>query len=1064
MTKRKIGLVIGTNNYADRGIKDLDFAEDDAKAIKEVLLDANLCGFDEVIEVIDKPWIEASKKIEKILKDAEHDDLVLFYFSGHGKLDNKGKLCLLFKDTEIDYLFSTSLFFGDINRCIGDSKCKTVLIIIDSCFSGAAGIKGDDLLTRSLSEASGTGRIILSATKEFEVAKEDQDLKQGVFTHYLLEGLKTGAADTDDNGLISVDEFYDYAYKKIKEGYPQTPTKRGEFEGEIFIGKNPKKIKENIFKENIKKLIKKSDDGLPFDLYNQAVIILSKLKEHLSHLTDIEKKIKPFLENFLNDKIDIMTYIHTIEALGGLPPSHKISELRSQAQKLLGEKRYGEAIAKWQEVLKLDPENRNAIKGIEEAKRILKEIEELNTSAQQLYDKEKYREALDTWQKVLNFDSENKTAKDGLEKAEEEVNKKRIIGLSWQAQKLLGEKRYAEVIAKWQEVLKLDPENRKAIEGIKEAKRILKEIEELNTSAQELYNQGKKREALDTWQKVLNFDSENKTAKDGLEKAEEEVNKKRIIGLSWQAQKLSEEKRYAEAIAKWQEVLKLDPENREAIERIEEAKRILKEIEELNTPAQELYNQGKNREALDTWQKVLDLDSENQTAKVGIKKAEEKLQVKKKIRELISQAEKLFKERKYAEAIAKCQEVLKLDPENRKAVERIEEAKRILEEIEELNTPAQELYNQGKNREALDTWQKVLDLDSENQTAKVGIKKAEEKLQVKKKIRELSSQAQKLLGEKRYAEAIAKCQEVSKLDPENRKAVERIEEAKRILKEIEELNTSAQQLYDKEKYREALDTWQKVLNLNSENKTAKDGIKKAEKKIAEAKQKRVKKARKRPMPSTRQFRVHILIDESHKEQTSNYEFSELKEKLSEWGELTVCDVKPLTANDLKGQHVLIIGGPVSPWVFGRGADKWTRDEVVLIKTFVSKGGGLLVLGYSLIKEENLNVLTSNFGIYFLEDDVGNVSVVDLEKHPLTEGLKEIKLGSISGGGGKYLQAIGPADVLARYEGLPVLVASEYGSGRVVAMASVGAFSDKYLQANARFLDNILMYLCRKTKR
>ena len=68
--------------------------------------------------------------------------------------------------------------------------------------------------------------------------------------------------------------------------------------------------------------------------------------------------------------------------------------------------------------------------------------------------------------------------------------------------------------------MKLDSENRKAIEGIEKAKRILKEIEELNTSAQQLYDKEKYREALDTWQKVLNLDSENKTAKGGIKKAE----------------------------------------------------------------------------------------------------------------------------------------------------------------------------------------------------------------------------------------------------------------------------------------------------------------------------------------------------------------------------------------------------------------------------------------------------------------------------------------------------------------------------------------------------------------
>ena len=82
--------------------------------------------------------------------------------------------------------------------------------------------------------------------------------------------------------------------------------------------------------------------------------------------------------------------------------------------------------------------------------------------------------------------------------------------------------------------------------------------------------------------------------------------------------------------------MKLDFENRKAIEGIEEAKQISEELEkkkrkidELNILAQQLYDEGKYHEAIDKWKDVLNLDLENQMANEGIKKAEEKLQVKK---------------------------------------------------------------------------------------------------------------------------------------------------------------------------------------------------------------------------------------------------------------------------------------------------------------------------------------------------------------------------------------------------------------------------------------------------
>nr|QNO49981.1 hypothetical protein CAGMOKBG_00001 [Methanosarcinales archaeon ANME-2c ERB4] len=109
---------------------------------------------------------------------------------------------------------------------------------------------------------------------------------------------------------------------------------------------------------------------------------------------------------------------------------------------------------------------------------------------------------------------------------------------------------------------------------------------------------------------------------------------------------------------------------------------------------------------------------------------------------------------------------------------------------------------------------------------------------------------------------------------------------------------------------------------------------------------------------------------------------------------------------------MVIGAPESSWIIDRGADKWNGDEVDAIKSFVAKGGGLLIVGHHLINAEHFNILTSNFSIHFLDDCVDDVTVVDLEKHIMTEGVKEIELGSLwCEFGGNYL---GPVFTRAQY--------------------------------------------------
>lgn len=209
----------------------------------------------------------------------------------------------------------------------------------------------------------------------------------------------------------------------------------------------------------------------------------------------------------------------------------------------------------------------------------------------------------------------------------------------------------------------------------------------------------------------------------------------------------------------------------------------------------------------------------------------------------------------------------------------------------------------------------------------------------------------------------------------------------------------------------------------------------------------------------------ILIDESHKERTWTGEFEPFKQALASWGEVEIRKDKPLDATALHGIELLVIGGPEAPWVFGRGADLWGDAEVEAVRAFVAGGGGLLVIGDALSSAQNLSKLTSAMGIEFSGEAVRKATVrrESMLDQALTEGVGEIALGSLQGGGGLGIAVHEPAVIMAEHKGIPVLAASEYQGGRVVAFSSLPAFSRKYLpQAdNAVLLQNILRYLSGK---
>ncbi|WP_062293424.1 hypothetical protein [Nostoc piscinale] len=96
------------------------------------------------------------------------------------------------------------------------SRCSQV-VILDCCFSGAFAdgltVKGDETVDIQ-SQLGGKGRAVLTASTSTQYALEQQGEDLSVYTRFIVEGIETGAADIDNDGLISTDELHRYAQKK----------------------------------------------------------------------------------------------------------------------------------------------------------------------------------------------------------------------------------------------------------------------------------------------------------------------------------------------------------------------------------------------------------------------------------------------------------------------------------------------------------------------------------------------------------------------------------------------------------------------------------------------------------------------------------------------------------------------------------------------------------------------------------------------------------------------------------------------------------------------------------
>jgi len=247
-------VVIGINDYPN--IRKLKYAVNDAKEFYELLISHNRIPEENITLLINQEatLTNLRSSLGTHLKNkAGKEDMIIIYFAGHGATepdvmspDGDGlEKYLLPYNADLNDLYSSALPMREISHIFNRIRSERIIFIADSCYSGASGGRtvsfseiraniSDSFLDRI---TGGKGTIILTASGANEVSVENEKFRHGVFTHYLLEGLK-GRADTDNDSLITVDEVYRYVSEQVPKetGQKQHPVKKGSVEGRLILG------------------------------------------------------------------------------------------------------------------------------------------------------------------------------------------------------------------------------------------------------------------------------------------------------------------------------------------------------------------------------------------------------------------------------------------------------------------------------------------------------------------------------------------------------------------------------------------------------------------------------------------------------------------------------------------------------------------------------------------------------------------------------------------------------------------------------------------------------------
>ena len=275
MTEQRYAILIASSEFPlEDKLDDLRCPVNDVEGFNEILISKNRGAFTHTTLLKNKPHHEILQAIEDVLKKAGKDDLALIYFSGHGKLNEIGKLHLATTNTVTERLNTTSISVEFVRGLIDISKSNKIAFILDCCFSGAAGLAfarscvDDELQLVS----GGRGTYIMTASTGIQTAMEKEIDQYGVFTKHVIAGLDSGDADYDNNGRVTMDELYRYVHDHvIAEGH-QKPMKWDlGVQGELVIahsGKTPRRDRNRKIRAVLSKYWGKGD--LPDDIMDQA--------------------------------------------------------------------------------------------------------------------------------------------------------------------------------------------------------------------------------------------------------------------------------------------------------------------------------------------------------------------------------------------------------------------------------------------------------------------------------------------------------------------------------------------------------------------------------------------------------------------------------------------------------------------------------------------------------------------------------------------------------------------------------------------------------------------------
>lgn len=206
---------IGIADYPGKE-NDLRISDNDAKTIAKVFLatkDASV----KVLTNEDATQSALLSTMHTLFEDAQSDDAVVLYFSGHG---TPGALVCH------DGLLTYQHIFKMLKGC----KASRKVIIADACYAGKM------RTTSQQTSSYNSQNVMLFLSSRTNETSQETQYKNSLFTIFLERGLR-GGADKNRDRQITAREIFDFVHYGVTEasGNKQHPVMWGKFDNNMTI-------------------------------------------------------------------------------------------------------------------------------------------------------------------------------------------------------------------------------------------------------------------------------------------------------------------------------------------------------------------------------------------------------------------------------------------------------------------------------------------------------------------------------------------------------------------------------------------------------------------------------------------------------------------------------------------------------------------------------------------------------------------------------------------------------------------------------------------------------------